>query len=61
MRKLNVEVETNAGLCFGQTVADVDRVSGREPNITVAMKVDVDKFWDLMIDACEQAVRLEEQ
>jgi inosine-uridine nucleoside N-ribohydrolase len=60
-RFLNVEVEMGSSLCFGQTVADVDRITERPPNVHVATKVDVAKFWNLMIHACEQAVQKEER
>lgn len=59
-RFLNVEVEMGSSLCFGQTVADVDLVSGRAPNVHVATKVNTEKFWDLMLQACELCVQKEE-
>lgn len=35
----------------GATVFDLDHTTGREPNATVALRLDRDSFWDLMIGA----------
>ena len=56
-RPVNVEVETASPLCFGQTVADFDGVSGRAPNVVLAESVDVEGFWRLMLAACHAACR----
>ena len=52
---LNVEIETNSSYCDGATVADIFGTTGRKPNVTVCLKVDVDKFWDLQLDAIKHA------
>jgi len=46
-----VDVETKGELTRGQTVADVYKVTGNEPNCKVAMKVNNDLFMSIMMDA----------
>lgn len=46
-----VAVELAGELTRGATVVDLYRTTGQEANVDVAMELDVDKFWDLMIDA----------
>jgi inosine-uridine nucleoside N-ribohydrolase len=55
-RLVNVEVETGSFFCFGQTVADLDCVSGRAPNVWLVESVDASAFWRLMLAACRAAV-----
>eukprot|EP00466_Bigelowiella_natans_P007188 jgi/Bigna1/40369/e_gw1.42.26.1 len=56
---LHVEVVVGDHKCAGQTVCDVWKDFSKDPpNVHVAEKMDVDKFWDLMIDAlkcCDKA------
>lgn len=51
VEKLRVDIETQSELSAGQTVVDLWGSSGKQPNANVCMKMNVDKFWDLMIDA----------
>ena len=55
VERLRVDIETQSELSAGQTVVDVWGSSGKKPNANVCMKMNVDKFWDLMIDAIESA------
>jgi inosine-uridine nucleoside N-ribohydrolase len=47
----NVVVETAGTYTRGATVIDLDRVTGRPANVSVARGVDVERFWRLMLDA----------
>lgn len=50
-RHLNVVVETRAEFCYGQTVVDVRRVTGRPPNCHVGFGIDRAAFMQMMLDA----------
>ncbi|MDQ1000504.1 inosine-uridine nucleoside N-ribohydrolase [Neobacillus niacini] len=50
-KKLRVDVETKGELTYGMTLVDVHGVTGLEPNVNVAMKLDHAKFWDMVIEA----------
>ena len=52
-RRVNVEIDTTSGLSAGRTVCDVYGVTGRAPNVDLATDLDVDGFWDLVVDAIE--------
>ena len=52
---LRVDIEVASALSAGQTVVDVWGATGKKPNAYVCMKMDVDKFWDLMLDSVEKA------
>lgn len=47
---LNVEIETNEGLTFGRTVCDYWGVTGKPVNCEVGLEVDVDGFYDLLVE-----------
>ena len=47
---LSVDVETRGELTTGMTVADRRRLTGRAPNLDVAMSADVETFLDRLID-----------
>ncbi|WP_054957090.1 nucleoside hydrolase [Paenibacillus dakarensis] len=49
-RKLHVDIETKGEYSYGMTVVDMLGVTGKEPNVNVALDLDQDKFWDLMVD-----------
>ncbi|GAA2810672.1 nucleoside hydrolase [Saccharopolyspora taberi] len=49
--RVNVEVETRGDLTAGATVADLARRTGRAPNADVALGLDADRFWDLVVGA----------
>ena len=50
-RRANVEIETRGTWTYGATVCDFHGVTGRAPNAQVATKLNVEKFWDLMLAA----------
>ena len=50
-RHMNVTIDTLSELSLGRTVCDVYGTTGRPPNVAVGMDLDVDRFWDLMVDA----------
>jgi purine nucleosidase len=47
---LHVDIEANEGLAFGRTVADFWRVTGKQPNCEVGMEIDVEGFYDLLVE-----------
>jgi hypothetical protein len=52
---MRVDIETLSTLSPGQTVCDVWHQTGRPKNCRVAMRMDVEAFWDLMLAAIEAA------
>lgn len=50
-RYVNVAIDTVSELSLGRTVCDVYGKTGRPPNADVGLDLDVDRFWDLMVDA----------
>ena len=50
-RHMNVTIDTLSELSLGRTVCDVYGTTGRPPNVAVGLDLDVDRFWDLMVDA----------
>jgi len=48
-RKLHVDIETQGEFTYGMTVVDMLGVTGKEPNVNVALELDTEKFWDMMI------------
>jgi len=48
---LRVDIETKGEFSYGMTVVDLLGVTGRKPNVKVALKLDQDKFWNLLIDS----------
>ncbi|HZU19173.1 MAG TPA: nucleoside hydrolase [Candidatus Dormibacteraeota bacterium] len=49
-----VAVETRGQWTSGMTVTDFRPSPGRPPNARVALRLDVDRFWDLVVGAVEQ-------
>jgi inosine-uridine nucleoside N-ribohydrolase len=47
----NVAVELTGIHTRGTTVIDLHQVTGRAPNAQVAMHLDADRFWDLIVTA----------
>lgn len=47
----NVEVELSGSLTRGATVVDLHKRTGRGNNATVALSLDVERFWTLMVTA----------
>ncbi|KAL3155597.1 hypothetical protein ABBQ38_010852 [Trebouxia sp. C0009 RCD-2024] len=52
---MRVDVETLSELSAGQTVCDVWHQSSKPKNVGVAQRMDVTRFWDLMINALKAA------
>jgi inosine-uridine nucleoside N-ribohydrolase len=52
---MRVDIEISSELCSGRTVCDIYHLSNKIKNIYVAQKVDIEGFWDLMIEALFQA------
>ncbi|MCP8896504.1 nucleoside hydrolase [Shinella daejeonensis] len=50
-REVNVEIETAQGLTYGQTIVDVNGVTGRPANAHWLTDVDSDAFYSLLCDA----------
>ena len=48
-----VAIETAGRWTRGATVVDLHRRLRREPNMRVALDLDADRFWDLVIGAVE--------
>lgn len=52
---LRVDVEVASQLSYGQTVCDIYNLNGKEKNVHVCHKMDVDKFWAMMLEAIGEA------
>jgi inosine-uridine nucleoside N-ribohydrolase len=50
VRELHVEIETASQWCDGRTVCDVYGTQRREPNASVGYGLDVERFWNLLIE-----------
>lgn len=48
-RRMNVVVDTTSELSLGRTVCDVYGKTGRAPNVDVAIDLEVEPFWDLVV------------
>ena len=49
-RHRNVEVELESELCRGRTVVDLWNRTDRPPNVRVGVAIDVDAFFDLLVE-----------
>lgn len=49
-KPMYVEIETISELTYGRTVCDYYGTTGKDPNALVAIKLDFDKFWNLVYD-----------
>jgi purine nucleosidase/pyrimidine-specific ribonucleoside hydrolase len=54
-RRSNVEIELNGTFTRGATVVDIYNRNGGATNVDVALELDFDKFWEMMLDAVEKA------
>ncbi|MCL6526944.1 MAG: nucleoside hydrolase [Thermaceae bacterium] len=45
-----VEIEANEGLAYGRTICDYWNISGTPPNCEVGLEVDVNGFYDLLLE-----------
>ena len=48
---LPVSIELNGELTRGATVVDLHGITGREANVHVALDLDVDYFWNMIVDS----------
>ena len=48
-----VAVELTGELTRGATVVDLNGTTGQKANVEVAKELDVDKFWNMLIEAIE--------
>ena len=53
-REMRVDIETASPLSYGQTVCDIYGMSKKRKNAHVCLKMNVEKFWSLIIDAIEK-------
>jgi purine nucleosidase/pyrimidine-specific ribonucleoside hydrolase len=54
-RRSSVEIELNGTFTRGATVVDIYNRSGGSANVDVALELDFDKFWAMMLEAVEKA------
>ena len=50
-KKMRVDIETKSELTRGRTVCDVHNRTDRGPNAEVAIDLDKDRFWDIVIES----------
>jgi purine nucleosidase/pyrimidine-specific ribonucleoside hydrolase len=48
-----VSVELTGELTRGATVVDLHGTTGQRANVDVAIELDVEKFWNMLIDAID--------
>lgn len=51
---MRVDVEMSSELTMGATCCDIYQFSKKPKNVIVALKMDVPKFWQLMIQAFQK-------
>jgi len=51
--QLRVDIETASDLTYGMSVIDRHGVTGKQPNANVALHLDQDAFWSLLIDTIQ--------
>ncbi|KAI9477308.1 hypothetical protein LPJ78_003487 [Coemansia sp. RSA 989] len=56
-KHIRVDVECNPGLCNGRTLCDFYNCTEKAPNCWVATSLDIDLFWNHMIDALAAAAK----
>jgi inosine-uridine nucleoside N-ribohydrolase len=47
---MHVEIDVSHGPSYGRTVCDLRRVTGQSPNADVGISIDVEAFYDLLVD-----------
>jgi len=52
---MRVDIETSSDRCAGETICDIYDMSKDPKNVHVATKVDIARFWDLMVSAAQKA------
>lgn len=56
-RRANVEIELNGKYTRGATVVDIYNRNGSPTNVDVAIQLDFDRFWSLILNAVEAAAK----
>lgn len=51
VQRAHVDVETEGAFTSGATCVDLHDMLGKEKNVDVAITLDVDRFWNLIVDA----------
>lgn len=54
VQRCHVDVETSGEFTSGATSVDLHDMLGKEPNVDVAITLDVERFWQLVTDAVAQ-------
>lgn len=49
-KPMYTEIELRSEKSYGRTICDYYNVTGKEPNVEVAVKLDFDKFWNLIYE-----------
>ncbi len=49
-RAMHVDIELQGEHCIGRTVCDIYGITGKAANVDVGLSIDVDRFWDLLLD-----------
>jgi inosine-uridine nucleoside N-ribohydrolase len=52
---MRVDIDYESRLCYGRTVCDIYGRDVRAKNVRVCLRMDVEKFWGLVLDALRQA------
>eukprot|EP00455_Lapot_gusevi_P048370 TRINITY_DN6671_c0_g1_i1.p1 TRINITY_DN6671_c0_g1~~TRINITY_DN6671_c0_g1_i1.p1 ORF type:complete len:361 (-),score=105.99 TRINITY_DN6671_c0_g1_i1:39-1121(-) len=55
---MRVDVDVQSELCYGRTVCDLYGMSSKPKNVNVALKMKVDQFWEVMLEALEKINRV---
>lgn len=53
-RHVNVQIELNGNLTRGATVVDIHNRLGEKANCNVALELDFERFWGLMLEAIQK-------
>ena len=51
MQPVHVDIETHAEFSYGRTCIDLYGITGQPPNAEVAVRLDTERYWDLMVGA----------
>jgi ribosylpyrimidine nucleosidase len=50
-KDVHIDIETHAEFSYGRTVIDLHDILGKEKNARVATRIDVARYWDMMVGA----------
>lgn len=54
-RLMRVDIEMASPHSYGQTICDMYDMSKKKKNVHVCLKMNLDRFWQIMIDAIKLA------